>query len=223
MPPTPTPSRPSGPGEPTDHTVRTLEQLLATYPNRPSPVAVRKETTELTPAQAEIVRAAPFVLVATTGPQGIDVSPRGDAPGFVAVRNEHTLVVPDRPGNNRLDTLHNLLADPRVGLLFLVPGLGEELRVRGTATISTDPEELARHEVQGRAPASVLVVQVDSVFFQCARAITRSRLWDPDSRVARGTLPTAGRLALEAQAFVTPDQARAYDAGLAERQAATLW
>ena len=104
------------------------------------------------------------------GDGGLDQSPRGDRPGFVTVRDERTLVVPDRRGNNRLDTLRNIVADPRVGLIFLVPGVGEELRVRGTAVVSTDPVELSRHEVRGSLPASVLVVTVERVYFQCARA-----------------------------------------------------
>ena len=129
-------------GPPTDpHAITTLDRLLEVYPTTPVANSVRKESPVLTPAYADVVRASPFLVIATlaTDGTGIDQSPRGDAPGFVEVLDERTLVIPDRRGNNRLDTLRNLVADPRIGLLFLVPGIGEELRVRGTAALSTDP------------------------------------------------------------------------------------
>jgi PPOX class probable FMN-dependent enzyme len=205
------------------HLVTTLERLREVYPTRPAAVSLRKEADRLTPAYAALVAASPFVVVGTIGRTGLDQSPRGDAPGFVAVRDERTLVIPDRRGNNRLDTLRNLVADPRIGLLFLVPGGGEELRVRGTAVISTDPDELARHAVRGAVPASVIVVTVERVFFQCARAIRRSRLWDPEAWVDPASLPTAGRMSLEAGGFATEAEAAAYDTALDERQRATLY
>jgi PPOX class probable FMN-dependent enzyme len=205
------------------HAVASLERLLEVYPTAPAPNSLAKESATITPGYARIIAAAPFVVVATVGDGGLDQSPRGDRPGFVVVRDERTLVIPDRRGNNRLDTLRNLVADPRIGLLFLVPGLGEELRVRGTAVISTDPEELARHEVRGTRPASVLVVTVERVYFQCARAVRRSRLWDPGSRVDPRTLPTAGDLTREAGGFSSDAEAAAYDAALDARQEATLW
>ncbi|HET8594185.1 MAG TPA: MSMEG_1061 family FMN-dependent PPOX-type flavoprotein [Intrasporangium sp.] len=206
-----------------EHVVTSLDRLREVYPNAPGPVSLAKEKAVLTPAYAEIVRASPFVVVTTVGPHGLDLSPRGDAAGFVEVRDERTLVIPDRRGNNRLDTLSNLLRDRRIGLLFLVPGLGEELRVRGAAVISTDPAELARHIVQGQVPASLIVVTVERVFFQCARAVRRARLWDPEPQVAPGTLPTAGRMALEARGLETAEEAAAYDAELPSRQEATLY
>lgn len=206
-----------------DHLVTTPERLREVYPVAPSPVSLRKESGHLTPAYAALVAASPFVVVSTVGDGGLDQSPRGDAPGFVRVRDESTLVIPDRRGNQRLDTLRNLVADPRIGLLFLVPGLGEELRVRGTAVISTDPGELARHAVRGVEPASVIVVTVARVYFQCARAIRRSRLWDPEAHADPAALPTAGRMSLEAGGFATEAEAAAYDAVLDERQRATLY
>ena len=213
-------SRPQ-PADP--YAVTTLEGLLEVYPTAPVPNSIAKESPTITPSQARIIEAAPFVVVATVGDGGLDQSPRGDHPGFVVVRDERTLVIPDRRGNNRLDTLRNVVADPRVGLIFLVPGLGEELRVRGTAVVSTDPAELARHEVKGALPASVLVVTVERVYFQCARAIKRSRLWDSESRADRTTLPTAGAMTREAGGFASDAEAAAYDAGLDERQNATLY
>ena len=205
------------------HTITSVERLREVYPAAPSSVSLRKETSSLTPAYAALVAASPFVVVATVGRGGLDQSPRGDAPGFVTVRDERTLVIPDRRGNNRLDTLLNLVADPRIGLLFLVPGVGEQLRVRGTAEISTDPDELERHAVSGAVPASVIVVTIERVYFQCARAITRSRLWDPHTRADRSTLPSAGWMSLEAGGFGTEAEAAAYDDALDERQRATLY
>ena len=206
-----------------EHTVTSLERLLEVYPTAPAANSLAKESATITPSQARIIDAAPFVVVATVGDGGLDQSPRGDRPGFVVVRDERTLVIPDRRGNHRLDTLRNVVADPRVGLIFLVPGLGEELRVRGTAVVSTDPDELARHEVKGVLPASVLVVTVERVYFQCARAIKRSRLWDSASRVDPKTLPTAGAMTREAGGFASDDEAAAYDAALDARQDATLY
>ena len=205
------------------HTITTLERLLEVYPTAPVANSIAKESPVITPSQARIIEAAPFVVVATVGDGGLDLSPRGDHPGFVVVRDERTLVIPDRRGNNRLDTLRNVVADPRVGLVFLVPGLGEELRVRGTAVVSTDPQELARHEVKGARPASVLVVTVGRVYFQCARAIKRSRLWDSESRVDPRSLPTAGQMTREAGGFTSDAEAEAYDAALDARQNATLY
>ena len=206
-----------------EHTVTSLGRLLEVYPTAPAANSLAKESATITPSQARIIDAAPFVVVATVGDGGLDQSPRGDRPGFVVVRDERTLVIPDRRGNHRLDTLRNVVADPRVGLIFLVPGLGEELRVRGTAVVSTDPDELARHEVKGVLPASVLVVTVERVYFQCARAIKRSRLWDSASRVDPKTLPSAGAMTREAGGFASDDEAAAYDAALDARQDATLY
>ena len=205
------------------HRVTSIERLLEVYPGTPAPNSLAKESPTITPSHARIIAAAPFVVIATVGDGGLDQSPRGDLPGFVVVRDERTLVIPDRRGNHRLDTLRNVVADPRVGLLFLVPGLGEELRVRGSAVISTDPDELARHEVRGVRPASVLVVTVERVYFQCARAVKRSRLWDNESRVDPSTLPTAGMMTREAGGFTTDAEVAAYDAALDERQDATLY
>jgi PPOX class probable FMN-dependent enzyme len=205
------------------YAVTSLGRLLEVYPSAPAANSLTKESRTITPSYARIIEASPFVVVATVGDGGLDQSPRGDHPGFVVVRDERTLVIPDRRGNNRLDTLRNIVADPRVGLIFLVPGLGEELRVRGTAVLSTDPAELARHEVQGKLPASVLVVTVERCYYQCARAIKRSRLWHNDAQVDPRTLPTAGRLTRDAGGFESDEEAAAYDAALDARQDATLY
>lgn len=204
------------------HTITSVDRLLEVYPREPAPLSRQKESAVILPSQARIIEAAPFCVMATVGHHGLDQSPRGDAPGFVRVRDARTLVIPDRRGNNRLDTLRNIVRDPRVGLLFLVPGMGEELRVRGTAVISTDPEELARHAVKGIEPASVLVVTVRRAYFQCARAMRRSGLWDPTTWPDRSALPTAGRMTHEAGGF-TSEEAAAYDAALDARQESTLY
>src|SRR5215467_3583109 len=170
-----------------DHIVTRIEQLEPLYGEPYGPSLV-KETDRITGPYRAFIEAAPFFALATSGPEGMDCSPRGDAPGFVRVHDEKTLLVPDRRGNNRIDSLRNLLQDPRVALLFLIPGCGETLRVMGRATISTDPELCASFAMQGKAPRCVLVIAVDQVFFQCAKAIVRSKLWDPATKVERTSL-----------------------------------
>lgn len=209
-------------GDVSDSLITTVDELLVHYPTEPVKNSLLKELDELSDGYRALIEASPFCLVATTGEGGLDVSPRGDGPGFVTVRDRSTLELPDRRGNNRLDTLRNVIADPRVGLIFLIPGVEECVRVRGTAVISVEPELLERHAVKGIRPTSVLVVTVAKVYFQCARAIKRSRLWDPESRVERSTLPTAGRLTEEAGGFTRVER-EAYDAALDERQRATLY
>lgn len=197
------------------------EDLAALYPP-PQSRALAKESATITPLYAELIAAAPFCVLATLGTSGIDCTPRGDAPGFVQVADARTLLVPDRRGNNRLDTLKNLLQCKVIGMIFMIPGVGEAVRVRGTAAISTDPDLLGRFEVAGVLPVTVLVVTVDRIYFQCQRAIRRSKLWDPESRVDRKSLPSAGRLQVEAGAM-TAEAAVDYDATLDDYAAATLY
>ena len=177
--------------------VSTLAELEALYPEPVYPPAKIKEADRITKAYQALVEASPFCAMATNGPNGLDCSPRGDPKGFVRVIDDKTIAVPDRRGNNRIDSLRNLLNDPRVSLLFLIPGVSETLRIAGRATISTDPELCASFTMQGKAPRSVLVIAVDQVFFQCAKAIARSKLWDPSIQVERSTLPTSGKILAE--------------------------
>src|SRR3954449_2971533 len=149
-----------------------------------------KEVDHLTPLHRVYVEASPFVLLATAGPGGLDCSPRGDAPGFVRVVDERTLMMPDRRGNNRLDTLRNLILDPRIGLLFLVPGIGVTLRVNGTVELSTDLELRESFAVEGKLPTTVLVVTTLSVYTQCPKALIRSHLWDASRHRQQSELPT---------------------------------
>ncbi|HLI12780.1 MAG TPA: pyridoxamine 5'-phosphate oxidase family protein [Alphaproteobacteria bacterium] len=160
----------------------------------PSEASLVKEVDYLHPHYVAMIKAAPFAVLATSGPGGLDASPRGDAPGFITVADEKTLLIPDRRGNNRIDSLRNILADPRVALLLLIPGVGETLRINGRAEISIDPELLQRFAVDGKPPRSVLVIHVKTVFFQCSRAILRSELWNPARQIARAALPSTGTI-----------------------------
>ena len=202
------------------HTVTTIEQLEALL-GELSPASIKKEVAFVHPLYRALIEASPFAVLATTGPGGLDASPRGDAPGFVVVDNETTLLLPERRGNNRADSLRNIVADPKVALLFLIPGLGETLRVNGRASITTEPALLARFEVQGACPKCVIRIEVDTVFFQCARAIQRSGLWQPAAPDIRQRLPSPGKIL----ATLTDGQfdGAAYDRELPARQRATLY
>jgi len=180
-----------------NHTITTTEQLEALYKDAPYGPAVFKETDRITPQYRKLIEAAPFAVIATCGPEGLDCSPRGDPPGFVRVVDEHTVIVPDRRGNNRIDSLRNLVRDPRISLLFLIPGVGETMRINGRARISTDPKLTESFVMNGKVPKCVLVVTVERAYFQCTKAIIRSKLWDPASIVDRKTLPTPGSILAE--------------------------
>ena len=180
-----------------DHLVKTTAELEKLYSDAPYGPAVFKEADRITPQYRKLIEATPFAVLATCGPEGLDCSPRGDPPGFVRVADEHTLLIPDRRGNNRIDSLRNLVRDPRVSLLFLIPGVGETMRVNGRAVISTDPKLTESFVFNGKAPKCVLVVTVERAYFQCTKAIIRSKLWDPATRVDRKTLPTPGSILAE--------------------------
>jgi uncharacterized protein len=180
-----------------DYAITTTEALERVYTDAPYGPAVVKEADHVTPEYRKLIEAAPFVVLATCGPEGLDCSPRGDPPGFVRVVDEHTLLIPDRPGNNRIDSLRNLVRDPRIALLFLMPGVGETMRIAGRATISTDPKLIESFVINGKLPRSVLIVTVEKAYFQCTKAIVRSKLWDAASKVDRKTLPTPGSILAE--------------------------
>jgi PPOX class probable FMN-dependent enzyme len=162
---------------------------------QPREPAVLKQLDRLDPHCIRFIGLAPFVVVATAGAEGaLDASPRGGAPGFVQVVDEHTLLLPDAPGNNRLDTFTNIVATGRIGMLFMVPGVDETLRVNGAATLSTAADDIARCTDERRAPRAVVRIGVREAYLHCAKAFMRARLWDPASRVERATLPTLGRM-----------------------------
>jgi PPOX class probable FMN-dependent enzyme len=180
-----------------NYLIKTTPELENLYNDPPYGPAVFKEVDHITPQYRELIEAAPFAVVATCGPEGLDCSPRGDPPGFVRVLDEHTLLIPDRRGNNRIDSLRNLVRDPRISLLFLIPGVGETMRINGRAVISVDPKLTASFIVNGKTPKCVLVVNVERAYFQCTKAIIRSKLWDPTTQVDRKTLPTPGSILAE--------------------------
>jgi hypothetical protein len=179
-----------------EHRITTVEQLEALY-GEPFGPSLAKEIDRIAPVYRKLIEAAPFVAVATGGPDGLDCSPKGDAPGFVRVLDDKTLALPDRPGNNRIDGFRNLLKDPRIALLFLIPGVGETLRVNGRASITVDPELMQSFAVNGKLPRSVLLVHVDTVFFHCSKAIVRSKLWEEATKIERKSLPSTGAILAE--------------------------
>ncbi|WPG40618.1 pyridoxamine 5'-phosphate oxidase family protein [Variovorax sp. EBFNA2] len=200
--------------------IDTVAQLEALF-GQPGEASLKKEVPYLHPSYQALIAASPFAVLATLGPGGLDASPRGDAPGFVAVQDERTLLLPERRGNNRIDSLRNIVTDPRVALLFLIPGVGETLRVNGRARITAAPELLARFAVEGRMPQCVIEISVETVFFQCARAIQRSKLWAPVPEDEPRTVPTPGAIlsALTDAAF----DGVTYDRELPARQRSTLY
>ncbi|MCO6381659.1 pyridoxamine 5'-phosphate oxidase family protein [Oceanicola sp. 502str15] len=184
-----------------------------------SPLAQVKSLPALDRHARDFIARSPFVCLGTQGGDGTaDVSPRGDAPGFVEVLGDRLLAIPDRPGNNRLDSLSNILANPRVGLLFMVPGFDETLRVNGQARLVRAPELLERMAVNGREPRLAVVVAVEEVFLHCAKAFRRSKLWDPAARQDRSEMPSLSKMILE-QTTGAPEDAgemEKIDAGLEE-------
>ncbi|MEX0695257.1 MAG: pyridoxamine 5'-phosphate oxidase family protein [Rhodospirillales bacterium] len=207
-----------------EHLIDSIEALEAIY-NNPSEASQVKESPFVTDEYRRLIDASPFVVLASSGPEGLDCSPRGDLKGFVRIHNDKTLMIPDRRGNNRVDTLRNIISDPRIALLFLIPGSGTTLRVNGRAKISTDPELLESFEEQGKPPRSVLIIDVETAYFQCARAILRSKLWDADTQADPKSLPSAGDI-LAAQTRIRENggiDADAYDAEWDGRAQKTLW
>jgi len=203
------------------HEITTLEALEALY--QPAPVAAStvKVTDHITPHYAALIEASPFVALATVGPEGLDCSPRGDLPGFVRIADPRTLMLPDRRGNNRTDSLRNIVRDPRVALLFLIPGSGTTFRVNGRAVLSADPALLDSFAVDGKPPRTVTIITVEEAYFQCARAIVRSGIWKPETHIELNAIPSPGAML----AAVTSGEVggEAYDAAWPERAAKTMW
>jgi uncharacterized protein len=200
-------------------TITTLEELDALY-GAPVPAAIAKEIDYISDHYKAFIDKAPFVVLATVGPEGLDCTPRGDPPGFVRVRDRKTVLIPDRRGNNRIDSLRNLVRDPRISLLFMIPGIGNTLRINGRAQITTDPELCASFAMRERLPKSVLVVTAERVYFQCPKALVRSRLWSQDAQISRSELPSTGEIL---QALDRSFDAGAYDAAYPKRLEETIY
>jgi PPOX class probable FMN-dependent enzyme len=200
--------------------VTTIDQLEAIY-GFPGESSTVKVADRVTPSYRKLIETSPFAALATSGPEGLDCSPRGDVAGFVRIHDERTLMMPDRRGNNRIDSLRNIVRDPRMALLFLIPGSGTTLRINGRAQISADPKVLASFEVDGKSPRTVIVMTVGEIYFQCARAIVRSDLWNPGKHVDPKTLPTPGQILAEMSADRVGGED--YDRAWPERARQTLW
>jgi uncharacterized protein len=200
--------------------IESIEQLEALY-GFPGETSTVKVTNKLTQDYRRMIEASPFLALATCGPEGLDCSPRGDRHQVITILDDHTLHLPDRMGNNRTDSLRNIVRDPRVALLFLLPGCGNTLRVNGNAHISVDAKLLESHRVEGKAPRSVIVIQIDEVYFQCARAIVRADLWNPEHYLDASTLPSAGEIL--ANLSEQRVGGASYDSEWPERAKRTLW
>jgi PPOX class probable FMN-dependent enzyme len=200
--------------------IATIADLEAVY-GHPNVASTVKVADRITPHYRVLIDKSPFVALATSGPEGLDCSPRGDRSGVVRVHDAKTLMMPDRRGNNRIDSLRNIVRDPRIALLFLIPGSGSTLRVNGRAEVSVDPDLLASFLVDGKAPRTVIAITVDEIYFQCARAIVRSELWNPDRRVDPAELPTPGQILAGMSDNTVGGEA--YDKAWPERAAKSLW
>ena len=195
------------PTTPSDET-----SLRGLYP-QPKELAVLKQLDRLDAHCRNFIAHSPLVIIGSTrAGRGTDVSPRGDAPGFARTLDDRTIAIPDRPGNNRLDTMSNIVTDAEIGLLFFIPGIDETLRVNGSARLSRDPELLAAAAVQGREPRLAILVTVREAFLHCGKALKRARLWQDDYRIERKSFPSLGRMIVEQTkpANVTVEQAEAY-------------
>ena len=200
--------------------IETMAELEALY-GTPQAPSLTKVAARVTPDYARIIEAAPFLALATVGPEGMDCSPRGDAHGLVRIHDDTTLLLPDRRGNDRIDSLRNIIRDGRVALMFLVPGCGNALRVNGRAGISAEAGLLESFSVEGKQPRSVTIITVQEIYFQCARAIMRSGLWDAASQERARGLPTPGRILANMTAGAVGGEE--YDRGWPARAAASMW
>lgn len=201
-------------------TITDIGALEALY-GTPSEASLVKVADRITPEYRRLIEASPFMTLATSGPEGLDCSPRGERGGAVAVASEHEVHLPDRRGNNRMDSLRNIVRDPRVAALFLIPGSGTTIRMNGTARIETGAALLEHYAVEGKQPRSVVVITVSEIYTQCARAVVRADLWNPAHHVAPGDVPTPGDILREATAGRI--DGAAYDRDWSGRAAKTLW
>ena len=199
--------------------IQTIEQLRSIYAN-PSEASLVKVTRRLTPAYRAMIEHSPFLALSTVGPEGLDCSPRGDRGRAVRIENDETILIPDWRGNNRTDSLENIVRDPRVALMFLVPGSNSVMRVNGRAVVSIDEALLQSFEMEGKHPRSVIVVTTVEVYFQCARAVMRADLWNPERKVDAADVPTPGEMLKSAKEDFDNET---YDREWAARAASTMW
>lgn len=199
--------------------IETVEELNALY-GVPAEASIIKVTPFLTPEYRRMIEVSPFVALATVGPEGLDCSPRGDAGQIVHIEDERTLMMPDWRGNNRVDSLSNIVRDPRVALMFLVPGSNTAMRINGRAIVAVEPALLDRFEMDGKHPRSVVVITVDEVYSQCARALIRADLWNPEKYADPETLPTVGDML---KGVKEGFDGAAYDRDWPGRAAKTMW
>lgn len=199
--------------------ITSIEALESHY-GTPSEASLVKVSDKLTSQYRRLIEASPFVALATSGPEGLDCSPRGDPAQVMAMQDDTTLLLPDRHGNNRVDSLRNIIRTGEVGLMFLIPGSNTTLRINGTAVLSVDADLLNAHAIAGKKPRSVIVITIREVYFQCARAIMRAGLWDPQKFVARDTLPTPGKIMQELKAGF---DGTTYDAEWPARAEKSMW
>lgn len=199
----------------------TSEAELDNLYGEPVPAAVVKEIDHISDHYRPFIEKSPFVVIATVGPEGLDCSPRGDPAGFCRIQDSRTILIPDRRGNNRIDSLRNIVRDPRIALLFMIPGIGNTLRVNGHGEIRTDPELLASFAMGDKLPRSVIKVTAERVYFQCPKAFVRARLWDPAAHVPRSALPSGGEIlaGLSKGAIDAPS----YDAAYPKRMEETIY
>lgn len=200
--------------------IRTVEELGEIYAGGLTQASVAKVTKELTPLYRQMIEASPFMALATVGPEGLDCSPRGDIGGVVRVIDGKTVHLPDWRGNNRVDSLSNIVRDPRLALMFLIPGSNTTMRINGRGVVSNDEALLATFEMDGKHPRTVVVITIDEVYFQCARALMRSQLWNPEHFIDPATLPTPGLMLKAATAEFDHET---YDREWAGRAAKTMW
>ena len=201
------------------HIVKSEAELEALY-GQPAGAAVIKEIDHISDHYRSFIDASPFVVLATAGPEGLDCTPRGDPAGFVRVVDRHTILLADRRGNNRLDTLRNIVRDPRIALLFLIPGIGRTLCINGRAVIDADPELCASFTMEAKAPRSVIVITAERVYTQCPKALIRSRLWDPSRHIEEAALPSTGAMM---QALQAGFDAETYDRDYPQRLKETIY
>lgn len=204
----------------TVQTITSLEELERIY-GQPGLTSTAKVAGRITPLYRTLIESSPFCALATAGPEGLDCSPRGDAGKCVHIADDKTLMMPDRRGNNRIDSLRNIVRNPQVALLLLIPGSGNTLRINGTARLSIDPETLEFFAVKGKPPRCVIEIAVSEVYFQCARAVIRAGLWDASNHVDASTLPTPGEILQEMTAGGI--DGKEYDAEWPTRAAKSMW